>query len=66
MDVTKFAETSDEEVIDLYLNLSSKIFNMMMMSKDEKETFEALCFEVRRRELNEQIDERRHTQYSKE
>ena len=54
-----FATKTDEEIIDAYLAIESKICCMALLSTDEQNYFDALFQEITRRDINGKVDERR-------
>jgi hypothetical protein len=58
--IINFAAKSDEEIIDAYLGIESKILCMALLSTDEQNYFDALFQEITRRDINGKVDERRN------
>lgn len=57
--IINFAAKSDEEIIDAYLELESKICHMILLHEQEQQYFDALFQEIQRRDINGKVDERR-------
>ena len=57
--VENFATMTDDDIITNYLNIESKICQMVLLSTDEQEYFDALFQEITRRDINGKINERR-------
>ena len=57
--IINFAAKSDEEIIDAYLGLESKICQMILLHEQEQQYFDALFQEIQRRDINGKVDERR-------
>lgn len=57
--IVNFATKTDDEIIDAYLGIESKILCMTLLSTDEQNYFDALFQEITRRDINGKVDERR-------
>ena len=50
---------TDDDIITNYLNIESKICQMVLLSTEEQEYFDALFQEITRRDINGKVNERR-------
>lgn len=57
--VENFATMTDDDIITDYLNIESKICQMVMLSTEEQDYFDALFQEITRRDINGKVNERR-------
>lgn len=57
--VENFATMTDDDIIANYLNIESKICQMVMLSTEEQDYFDALFQEITRRDINGKVNERR-------
>ncbi len=57
--VENFATMTDDDIITNYLNIESKICQMVLLSTEEQEYFDALFQEITRRDINGKVNERR-------
>jgi hypothetical protein len=57
--VENFATMTDDDIITNYLNIESKICQMVMLSTEEQDYFDALFQEITRRDINGKVNERR-------
>lgn len=57
--VENFATMTDDDIITNYLNIESKICQMVLLSTEEQDYFDALFQEITRRDINGKVNERR-------
>lgn len=57
--VENFSIMTDDDIITNYLNIESKICQMVLLSTEEQEYFDALFQEITRRDINGKVNERR-------
>lgn len=57
--VENFATMTDDDIITNYLNIESKICQMVMLSAEEQDYFDALFQEITRRDINGKVNDRR-------
>lgn len=60
--INDFIEMNDEELIDKYLELEDKICNMILLTEEEQENFEAMFQEIAGRNIHGKINERRNNE----